>query len=59
LARNDKTDDAAARELRLATALRQNLRKRKLQQERRQQPDDEKPAAPAAGGQGGKTRRAR
>jgi hypothetical protein len=56
LARNDKTDHATAREQRLATALRQNLRKRKLQQEHRQKADGEKPAAPAADSQRGKTR---
>jgi hypothetical protein len=55
LVRNDKTDDGAAREQRLATALRQNLRKRKLQQERRRQSTDEKPAAPAPGSRGGDT----
>ena len=41
LAQNEKTGDAAAREQRLAAALRQNLRKRKLQQAGRQQPEGE------------------
>jgi hypothetical protein len=50
LARNEKTDEAAAREQRLAAALRQNLRKRKLQQVRRQQAEDGEKADPQAAG---------